>query len=117
MMNAYCHAVDYGDTEGWADCFTEDGAYEIRSRCAGIRDRTITPQSAIREYAAKHPHAPEVWGEARHRQPGDRARRGQGDSGSRSGSCSRTWTGTSLVSGFGRYLDTLVKEADGAWRL
>jgi hypothetical protein len=24
----YAHAIDFGDAEGWADCFTADGAFE-----------------------------------------------------------------------------------------
>ena len=28
MEARYCHASDFGDIEGWVNCFTEDGVSE-----------------------------------------------------------------------------------------
>jgi len=43
----YCHTVDSHDAEGWAQCFTPDGALEIDGS-------TIRGRAALREYAEVH---------------------------------------------------------------
>lgn len=59
LMGLYCHAIDAGDAELWADCFTADGEYH------GIRpdgsDNVIKGRAALRAYAAAHPSPPEAY--------------------------------------------------------
>jgi SnoaL-like domain len=43
----YCHMIDSQDSEGWAACFTEDGAFEFDGWA-------IRGHAALREYAEVH---------------------------------------------------------------
>jgi SnoaL-like domain len=43
----YCHTIDSQDSDGWADCFVEDGAFEFEGWA--LRGRT-----KLREYAEVH---------------------------------------------------------------
>jgi hypothetical protein len=59
LMGLYCHAIDSGDAELWADCFTADGEYH------GIRpdgsDNVIKGRAALCAYAAAHKSPPEAY--------------------------------------------------------
>lgn len=65
----YCRTVDLGDTEGWADTFTEDGKriYDDNPGAPGRAGRTFTGraelvelQSAPRALRVRHWHASPV---------------------------------------------------------
>src|SRR5215510_13553845 len=43
----YCHTIDSQDAEGWAQCFTADGAFEFDGW-------EIRGYAALREYAEVH---------------------------------------------------------------
>ena len=47
LCSRYCHTIDSRNAEGWADCFTPDGAFEFDG--SAIRGR-----AALREYAEVH---------------------------------------------------------------
>ncbi|MBV9842151.1 MAG: hypothetical protein JOY99_11600 [Sphingomonadaceae bacterium] len=67
-------SIDYGDKAGWVDCFTADGAYELRYHDRerfglaafpygepvedGIR---FTGAAALRAFVDQHSHAPDAW--------------------------------------------------------
>ena len=60
-LHRYAHAIDYGDEEGWVDCFTEDGVFDVRSRHAHQLKRLITGREELRAFIARHTRAPELW--------------------------------------------------------
>ncbi|MCU1617916.1 MAG: hypothetical protein JWO98_5456 [Frankiales bacterium] len=56
LMALYCHAIDWGDADLWADCFTPDGEYHgIRP---GGTDNVVKGREALVAYAAKHDSPP-----------------------------------------------------------
>ena len=110
-LHAYAHAIDYGDVEGWLDCFTEDASFRVR----GLLRYEVRGRDALRELVSRHTHAPEAWHKHVMVEPyvdvsGDGA------------TCRSFFTvlrddgGVPVLGGFGRYLDRLVREADGRWR-
>ncbi len=36
-MYRYAHTIDVGDSDGWADCFTEDGVFNVTTRAGWVR--------------------------------------------------------------------------------
>jgi ketosteroid isomerase-like protein len=111
----YGNALDYGDVERLVDCFTEDAVRETW-RPDGTCNRW-EGAAGTREFAMTHSHAPEKY----HKHLilntivelyGDAAEvdsymfrfdAGSGDK--------------SYVWGFGRYLDSMRRDADGRWRI
>jgi hypothetical protein len=47
LCSLYCHTIDSQEAEGWARCFTPDGAFEFDGN-------VIRGHSALREYAKVH---------------------------------------------------------------
>jgi uncharacterized protein (TIGR02246 family) len=43
----YCHTIDNQDSQGWAECFTPDGAFEFDGS-------VVRGHAALREYAEVH---------------------------------------------------------------
>ena len=116
LLARYNWAIDFGDVDGWADCFTEDGEFT----CVGLPDGdprggTHQGRAALRAYAVGH--FERARGRARHwnwnlliEVDGDRATlscylnaygAGQGE--------------TALLRATGVYRDTLRRTAPG-WR-
>ena len=60
-LHRYAHSIDYGDEEGWVDCFTEDGVFDVRSRHPHQLKRLITGRDELRAFIARHTRAPELW--------------------------------------------------------
>lgn len=112
-MSVYCHAMDYGQPDAWAACFTEDGVY--RAIFPNGDTREIAGRDALAAYARAHEGPPKRYPKHMSWAPvleidGDRA----------------TGTGMFMVvnrgpSGpvvevFGRYDDELRRGTDGVWR-
>lgn len=124
----YGHALDYGDEAGWADCFTIDGAFDVRVRPglpkpyfgqgtehdSGVR---YEGRAVLLAYAARHPRPPAGWPKHLVAQPtvtldGDGVH-----------ATARSYflrmddlEGRSELTAFGRYLDDMVLGEDGRWR-
>jgi uncharacterized protein (TIGR02246 family) len=101
----YCHTIDSQDSEGWARCFTPDGAFEFDGSI-------VRGHSALREYA--HVHARVM--RCRHMTvnhlyevKGDEAK------GHSTTVVTLATEGGYKILGQGRYDDRLVK-SDGEWR-
>ena len=60
-LYAYAHSIDYGDEEGWVDCFTDDGAFDIRSRVGHYGSRRVVGREELGQFIASHTRAPELW--------------------------------------------------------
>ena len=62
-MYRYAHSIDYGLETEWVDCFTEDGAFDMRRRphfAAGEGQR-YEGREALAAFIATHTRAPETW--------------------------------------------------------
>jgi uncharacterized protein (TIGR02246 family) len=101
----YCHTIDSQDSEGWAQCFTADGAFEFDGS-------VVRGHDALREYADVHArvmrcrhmtlnHLYEV--------------EGQAATGHSTTVVTLATPGGYKILGQGRYDDRLVKQ-DGKWR-
>jgi hypothetical protein len=110
-LHAYAHAIDYGDDEGWVDCFTANGVFDVR----GARQYLFCGHDELRHFIARHTRAPAAWHKHLMVEPLVKL---DGDS----ATCSSYFTllrdagGVPAVGAFGRYKDQLVAESDGRWR-
>ena len=114
-LYAYGHAIDYGDEAAWANCFAEDGVFDIRSRLPNRPHQVISGREAIRAFVSRHTRAPELWHKHMLVEPsiaidGDTAR-------------SDAYFAVlmeheeqPILRVFGRYRDRLVRDTDGEWR-
>ncbi len=112
-INAYVHGIDYGPPEDWADCFTEDGTYEVIMPDGSIRE--TTGRAALHEFAANHPTPPEAYYKHFVIAPSIELRSDTATVRSVMGRIDQT-DGGPVIDVFGRYLDELVKCDDGRWR-
>lgn len=116
----YAHSIDYGLEAEWVDCFTEDGAFDMRTRphFGAGEGRRHEGREALAAFIATHTRAPETWHKHLMAQPriaiedgGERARvesfflRLDEDA-----------AGEPYVLVFGRYRDRVRRCADGLWR-
>ena len=112
----YGHSIDYGLEEEWLDCFSPDGAFDVRYRTETKPSRRFEGRDALSAFIAAHSRAPHRWHKHLLFEPlvtvdGGRARvrsyfvRLDADT-----------DGTPFVRAFGRYVDELVKGSDGRWR-
>ncbi len=115
-MYQYGHSLDYGWRDAFLDCFTPSGVWDSR-RCDAERTPVgrYAGRAELGGFFDRHTHAPSVYHkhllvEPRITLEGDRA--------SAESYFLRVdeLGGDVYVPGFGRYLDTLVRCADGRWR-
>lgn len=112
----YGHSIDYGLEEDWVDCFTEDGVFDVRHSGTESESHRYQGRVALAEFVSRHTRAPDRYHKHILVEPvveisGDRA------------SVRSYFTrldaaddGTPFIRAFGRYIDELVREADGVWR-
>jgi len=129
-LNRYGHTLDYGDKAGWVDCFTPDGAYELRwsdparfsldtfpEATLTARGTRFTGAAALRAFVDKHSHAPNAWHKHVMVEPQIAI---AADCRSASVVCYGmrvdSIDGERIITGFCRYLDQLVRGHDGRWR-
>ncbi len=110
VLYTYGHAIDYNYEQEFLDCWTEDARLVY---CA--LDQTHQGREAIARAFREHTHAPEAYhkhflAEPRIRIDGDRA-----TVESMYARLDRFADGPKVRS-FGRYVDVLVRCADGRWR-
>jgi ketosteroid isomerase-like protein len=115
-MNAYSHAIDYGDATAWAATFTEDGVFDVRDR-EGNSSRVLRGRAELLDFAEHFSRPPARWHKHLLLSPVITLV-GDGDAESiayhavlvEHAEGARVWE-------FGRYRDTLARAADGRWRL
>lgn len=112
-LHSYGHCIDYGDVDEWLDCFTEDGAFDVRrAQPAGA---THKGRAELGRFVRAHTHAPQHWHKHLVLDPlidvdGDRA------------SATSYFLRVDLIGDrptlrtFGRYRDQLRLCTDGTWR-
>jgi len=76
-LHAYGHTIGRGEDDGWIDCFTEDGVFEVRRRPLGATGATSHPHpdvraggdgaairyegAGLRQFISRHPRPPSRW--------------------------------------------------------
>jgi len=115
-LYAYGHAIDYGDEEAWANCFADDGVFDIRTRLEGTPNMVASGRGEIRSFVSRHTRAPERWHKHMLVEPqitvvGDEARSDAYFA------VLMEHDDMPILRVFGRYRDRLVRDADGEWRL
>ena len=115
-LSAYGHAIDYGDEEGWVDCFTEDGVFDVRARLSHQPNRVISGRDELRAFITRHTRAPELWHKHLLVEPLIAI---DGDAAGSSAYFAVLMEDDEapLLRVFGRYRDRLIREPDGEWRL
>lgn len=113
----YGHALDYGREDDWADCFTDDGVFEVLLRDGETFSR-VAGRDELLGFARAHTRAPVAYHKHFVADPmieldGEAAR---ADSyfarvdGQEAGQ-------NACIVAMGRYRDRLVRCPDGVWRL
>jgi hypothetical protein len=59
LMVKYSSSLDYGDNDGWAECFTPDGVFDVQRRGEPLFAHVGT--AALAAFAATHTSAPAVY--------------------------------------------------------
>ena len=119
-MYRYAHAIDYGLEAEWVDCFTADGAFDMRTRprFGPGEGRRHEGREALAAFIATHTRAPETWHKHLMAQP----RIALDADGERASVTSfflrldEDAAGEPYVLVFGRYRDRARRCADGLWR-
>jgi ketosteroid isomerase-like protein len=118
-MYAYGRALDYGDLDGFLECFTEDADYVVDMRLGGPAVLKFHGRDELAGYHEWHTHAPNAW----HKHVGTNpAITIDGDTASVVSYFMRLDSDAengapSAVSSSGRYLDEFVRGDDGRWRI
>ena len=112
-MYNYAHTLDYGDEEGFMDCWTEDAFLGWSIIPGGLKGR-----DRIREGFHVHTHAPDAWHKHMLAEPRITL---AGDTATVQSMFFRidpyeSSNGAPEIYAFGRYLDRLVRCQDGKWR-
>jgi 3-phenylpropionate/cinnamic acid dioxygenase small subunit len=116
-LYTYGHSIDYGLEADWVDCFTEDGVWDVRQRVKTNHHIYCSGRAELAKYITTHTRAPMKWHkhllmELKIDLDGDSARvdsyflRVDQKEGARS-----------EIVAMGRYRDTMVRDADGQWRI
>jgi 3-phenylpropionate/cinnamic acid dioxygenase small subunit len=123
LLYRYGHAIDYGLEGEWVDCFTPDGAFDMRHRFSGpsavgpweSADRRLEGHEALRRFVSAHTRAPDCY----HKHVVIEPRITMGD---RQAAVVSYFMfvhendGRCEVGAFGRYRDRLVRCNDSVWR-
>lgn len=110
--------LDYGDHDGWLDCFLPDAIFEMAEVSSTGRTVRVrhTSREALAAFIPGHTHAPEHF----HKHlVGDPLIDIDGDVATSTSYLTRIDAGEDgpFLWSFGRYLDTFNRCADGRWRV
>jgi 3-phenylpropionate/cinnamic acid dioxygenase small subunit len=115
-MVRYTHTLDYGDSAGWAACYTPDGVFDVRRRGEALFRHQGT--EALAKFADGHTSAPDVYHKHFIGLPSIDL---SPDGGSATASTYFMMVHESpagpQVLVFGRYLDEFARTEEAGWRL
>jgi actinorhodin biosynthesis protein ActVIA len=115
-MVRYTQTLDYGDSAGWAACFTPDAVFDVRRRGEPLFKHQGT--EALAKFAGEHTSAPAVYHKHFIGLPTISV---SADGGSATASCYFMMVHESPLGPhvlvFGRYLDDFALGEDARWRL
>ncbi len=119
VMYAYGRALDYGDLDGFLDCFTDDAHYVVDMRLGGPAFLEYHGREELAGYHEWHTHAPDAWHKHVTTNPAITI---DGDTATAVSYFMRLDSDVehgapSVVSSSGRYLDEFVRGDDGQWRI
>jgi 3-phenylpropionate/cinnamic acid dioxygenase small subunit len=110
-MHRYAHTLDYGDHDGFVDCFTENAVYE--SSRTGV---LAGGAAELRDFASRYNHAPKAYNKHVMVDPLIEV---DGDS-----ATARSYylfiqnrESGPAITHYGSYEDRLARCPDGAWRI
>jgi 3-phenylpropionate/cinnamic acid dioxygenase small subunit len=115
-MVRYVQTLDYGDSAGWADCYTADGVFDVRRRGEPLFRHQ--GGEALEKFAAGHTSAPEVY----HKHMLGMPSISLSDDGTTATASTyfmmvhESPAGPHLLV-FGRYLDAFTRDEGGSWQL
>jgi hypothetical protein len=116
----YGHTIDYGRHAEWVDCFTPDGAFDIRFR--GEKQRRFDGHEALARFVANHSFPPVRYHKHFVMDPQITI---EGDTAhvvsylTRFDAVPTDKPGSGMepaIKAFGRYIDTMRRCDDGRWR-
>jgi ketosteroid isomerase-like protein len=116
VLYRYAYAIDYGDEQMFADCFTDDAVWEAQNAVNGSVMRNAG-RDELRRFAEGHTRPPELYHKHLMVEP-----RVQIDGASATSTCYFALLvgapgGLPEVVTFGRYVDTFRRNGDGSWRI
>ena len=111
----YGHSIDYGLEQAWVDCFTADGVFDVRRR-VGPASARYEGRAALAAFIAQHTRAPSRYHKHMLMEPAITVNGEQATVQSYFTRLDATAQEKPFIRAFGRYLDRLVKSADGVWR-
>jgi SnoaL-like protein len=111
----YGHSIDYGLEQEWVDCFTEDGVFDVRRR-VGLASARYEGRAALAAFIAQHTRAPGRYHKHMLMEPVISVNGDQATVQSYFTRLDATRDGRPFIRAFGRYVDRMVQEVDGAWR-
>ena len=116
LLYQYAHSIDYGDEQGFVDCFTEDAVWEAHNAVTGTV-MSNTGHTELMHFVAGHTRPPELYHKHLIIEP-----RVHIDGDTASSTCYFVLVvsppgGVPEVVTFGRYVDRLQRDAAGNWRI
>jgi hypothetical protein len=114
VLYTYCHAIDYGEEATWLGLFTPDGVFHVELP-RGLPPIHCAGQKELAAFIGAHPRAPA----ALHKHLLLNPLVERHDNEARVASYFQLLLdidGTPEIYCFGRYLDRLVRSANGQWR-
>jgi len=117
VLYTYCSAIDYGDREAFLDCFTDDAVWQVPKRLDPATSAHVAGHEALRRFFDAHTHAPDAY--HKHITLNPQIRR-DGDTARVTSYFLRVDSpdaAPAYIFASGRYVDDLVRERDGRWRI
>jgi ketosteroid isomerase-like protein len=117
-LYTYGRALDYGDRNGFLDCFTPDADYVVEMRIGAEGNFRFHGHDELGAYFDGHTHAPDAWHKHVTVNPSVSS---SGDTAAATSYFLRVdsapASGPATVLASGRYTDELVRADDGKWRI
>ena len=116
-LYAYGHGLDYGDRDQFLGCFTPDATYVVAMRIGTERGFKFHGHRELTQYFDGHTHAPAALHKHVTTNPMIRVDGDQATATSYFVRVDAGATGPAAIVASGRYLDELVRDATGRWRI